>query len=268
MPRRDYTSDEIRIALTAFASENGRKRPTEKLLREAKIKVPYDTIRGWAYRTHSETYQQIELEVEKDKRTRLADDWGRLSRMSTELAEDVLGRAAALFEQKDRELAEVEERRQDAEGRLAELDARIDSEQRAFAEALEIPDADALIEDILGDPGEIELDKISAARLSANYRRRERLDAEVQALWRRRDGLEVGFKDLAKILHEAGWTGAVATDKLNALTGNATERVEHSFPELQRALEAKGIRLTAGQGAVPRRLPDVEVKALPVAADG
>lgn len=264
MAKRDYSSQEIDLALAAFALEGGRQKPTEKLLRSAEIKVPYGTLRSWAYDVHAERYQQILLEVEQTVRARLADDYHRLARRSSELAEDVLDRIRALFTRKDKELAEVDEKLEDAEDQLRELNALIDVDQRQLAETLEIPDADALIEEILGDPGDVELDKVMVARLNSNYKRREGLVAEMQGLWRRREGLEVGFKDLAKILHEAGVMGGIATEKLNLLTGNATDRVEHSFPELQRALAAKGIRLLPGQG----QAKPIPVKELTAAADG
>lgn len=268
MPRRDYTSEEIRLALSAFAVEMGRKVPTEKLLREAKLKIPIATLRGWAYRTHADLYQQISHAVEKDQRTRLADDWHRQARESNEIVEDTLRRVRETYARKDAEFADVEERLRDAQDRMGELDAQIDAGQQALAEAMELPDADALIEQILGDDEAVGIDKAAVARLNGNYRRRDQLAGEIERLWRRRDAVEIDLKDLAKMLHEVGWIGAVATDKLNALTGNPTERVEHSFPELQRALEAKGIRLTPGQGAAPSKLPVVETRVLPVAADG
>lgn len=266
MAKRDYSSQEINLALAAYALEGGRQKPTEKLLRAAEVKVPFGTLRNWAYDVHADRYQQILLEVEQTVRARLADDYHRLARRSSELAEDVLDRIRALFARKDRELQEVDQRLEDAEDQLRELNALIDADQRQLAEMLEIPDADALIEEILGDPGDVKLDKVMVARMNSNYKRREGIVSEMQGLWRRREGLEVGFKDLAKILHEAGVMGGIATEKLALLTGNATDRVEHSFPELQRALEAKGARLLVGQGA-PRALP-APVLDLPVPADG
>lgn len=86
-------------------------------------------------------------------------------------------------------------------------------------------------------------------------------------LWERRDRLRVDFKDLTKLLHESGVMGGIATEKLQLLTGQPTQLVEHSFPELQRALDAKGIRLVVGQGSAPP-LPPKPVIALPAAADG
>lgn len=265
MAKRDYSSQEIDLALAAFALEGGRQKPTEKLLRSAEIKVPFATLRNWAYSVHAERYQQIALEVEKQVRARLADDYHRLARRSSELAEDVLDRIRSLFTRKDRELKEVDQKLEDAEDRMRELNAEIDADQRQLAETLELPDADALIEEILGDPGDVKLDKVMVARMNSNYKRREGIVSEMQGLWRRREGLEVGFKDLAKVLHEAGVMGGIATDKLGDLTGNANVRVEHSFPELQRALEAKGIRLVVGQGhAAP--LPPKPVPALEVSS--
>lgn len=267
MPKRDYSSQEIDLALATFALEGGREKPTEKLLRAANLKVPISTLRSWAYGTHHERYQQILLEVEKQVRARLADNFHRLAAESSELSEDVLRRIRDLFDRKDRELGEVDKKLEDAEDQLGQLNALIDADQRQLAETLEIPDADALIEEILGDPGDVELDKVMVARMNSNYRRREGIVAEMQALWRRREGLEVSFKDLAKVLHESGVMGGIATEKLALLTGQATDRVEHSFPELQRALEAKGIRLAIGQGAPRAQLPAPRVIDLP-AADG
>jgi hypothetical protein len=86
-------------------------------------------------------------------------------------------------------------------------------------------------------------------------------------LWERRDRLRVDLKDLAKLLHESGVMGGIATEKLQLLTGQPTQLVEHSFPELQRALDAKGIRLVVGQGSAAP-LPPKPVPALPAAADG
>lgn len=81
-------------------------------------------------------------------------------------------------------------------------------------------------------------------------------------LWERRDRLRVDFKDLAKLLHESGVMGGIATEKLQLLTGQATERVEHSFPEIKKALEAKGVRLQLGQGPPPPLPPPKKVPAL------
>lgn len=262
MPKRDYSNEDINLALAAFALEGGRKKPVEKLLRAAKVSVPYSTVRTWAYDTHDERYQQISLEVEKTVQTRLADNYHRLAQESGELAEDVLFRIRRLFDRKDRELKEVEEKLVDVEDQARELNALIDADQRQLADSLELPDADALIEEILGDPGEVDVDKVVVARLNSNYKRRENLIRQSEALWRRREGLEVGFKDLAKILHEAGVLGGIATEKLAMLTGNPTERVEHNFPELQRALEGKHVRLVVGQGHItPPQKPVIELPA-------
>jgi len=87
-------------------------------------------------------------------------------------------------------------------------------------------------------------------------------------LWERRDRLRVDFKDLTKLLHESGVMGGIATEKLQLLTGQPTQLVEHSFPELQRALDAKGIRLVVGQGPAAPPRPPKPVPALPAAADG
>lgn len=85
-------------------------------------------------------------------------------------------------------------------------------------------------------------------------------------LWERRDRLRVDFKDLSKLLHESGVMGGIATEKLQLLTGQATERVEHSFPELRAALERKGVRLQVGQGKAKPIPPVVDVPALPAGA--
>jgi predicted nuclease with TOPRIM domain len=252
--KRDYSSKEIDLALAAFALEGGRGKPVEKLLRAASLKVPLATVRGWAYDTHSERYQQILLEVEQQVRSRLADDFHRLARTSTELSEDILRRIKAQLDRKDEEFQHADERFKDAERRLEEINTFIDLDQRELATTIELPDVDSLIEEILSNPGDLELDPMMVAKLNGAYKRRESIVGEIKAWWQRRCDCEVTFKELAKLLHESAVMGGISTEKLALLTGQATDRVEHSFPELQRALEAKGIRLNVGQGA-PRALP-------------
>lgn len=82
-------------------------------------------------------------------------------------------------------------------------------------------------------------------------------------LWERRDRLRLDLKDLAKLLHESGVMGGIATEKLQLLTGQPTQLVEHSFPEIRAALERKGVRLQVGQGQSPAPLPPKRVEALP-----
>jgi hypothetical protein len=262
--KRDYSSQEIDLALAAFALEGGREKPVLKLLRAADVKVPFGTLRGWAYDTHADRYQQISLEVEQTVRSRMADDFHRLARKSTELSEDVLRRIKVTLERKDGEFKVADEKLVDAERRLAEINVLIDLDQREIASAIELPDVDSLIEEILANPGDLELPKDKVAKLNGAYKRRGEIVEEIKAAWIRRNAAEVTFKELGKILHESAVMGGVSTEKLQLLTGQATDRVEHSFPELQRALAAKGIRLLPGQGQA-KPLP---VKALPAASDG
>lgn len=268
MAKRDYSSQEIDLALAAFALEGGREKPTLKLLRAADVKVPFGTLRGWAYDTHADRYQQISLEVEQTVRSRMADDFHRLARISTELSEDILRRIKETLERKDREFKEADEKLVDAERRLVEINTLIDLDQREIATAIELPDVDSLIEEILSNPGDLELPADKVAKLNGAYKRRESIVEEIKGAWARRAAAEVTFKELGKLLHESAVMGGVSTEKLALLTGQATDRVEHSFPELQRALEAKGIRLAVGQGAPRAQLPAAPpVIDLP-AADG
>lgn len=253
MPKRDYSSAEIDLALAAFAVEAGRQKQTEKLLRTADIKVPFSTLRNWAYNVHSERYQQVKGEVEKQVGTQLADDFHRLARTSTELSEDLLRRIREQLVRKDEEFQHADDRFKDAERRLEEINVFIDLDQRELASTIELPDVDSLIEEILSNPGDLELDPMMVAKLNGAYKRRESIVAEIKGWWSRRCDCEVSFKELAKMLHESAVMGGVSTEKLALLTGQATDRVEHNFPELQRALEAKGIRLAIGQGA-PRAI--------------
>lgn len=267
-PRRDYTSQEIDLALAAFALEGGREKPTKKLLKAADVSVPFSTLRNWAYDVHKDRYQQISLEVEEQVRIRLADDFHRLARQSTELSEDILNRIRETLARKDREFKEADEKLRAAEAELADINTLIDLDQREIAAAIELPDVDSLIEEILSNPGDLELPKEKVAKLNGAYKRRGDIVAKIEAAWKRRAAAEVSFKELAKLLHESAVMGGVSTEKLALLTGQATDRVEHNFPDLQRALEAKGIRLVVGQGA--SRPPVIEAKATPVleAGDG
>lgn len=252
MAKRDYSTEEIDLALAAFAIEGGREKPTKKLLTAAGIKVPVGTIRNWAYNTYKDRYQQISLEVEKEIGTKRADDFHRLGQISTDLSEDVLNRIRSLLDKRDKELAETEQRLEDCEDELKEIFVAIGVAQARLADSLSIPNVDALIEEVLGERGE-EADEELVAELTQLYRRREGLVNESAKLWDRRERLEVGFRDLTKVLHESAVVGGIAAEKHAMLTGRPTERVEHSFPELQRALESKGIRLVPGQS--PRALP-------------
>lgn len=255
MSQSKHSAEEVDLALAAFAIEGGREKQTQKLLRAADppIKVKMATLRNWAYNVHKERYQQISVEVEKQIKTKMADQYQRLAETSAELSEDVLARLRNLLTKRDKELAAVEERLVDSEDELREITAAIGVAQVRLADSLEIPNVDALIEEVLGERGE-EADAELVAELTQLYRRRDSLVNESAKLWDRRERLEVSFRDLTKVLHESGVMGGIATEKLQLLTGGATERVEHSFPELQRALEAKGARLVVGQGA-PRALP-------------
>lgn len=265
----DLTSQEIDVALAAFALEGGREKATQKLLREAGIKgVTFANLRRWAYDTYAERYQQIELEVEKQVRIRLADDYHRLARSSNELSEEILRRIRQTLDRKDAEFKAADEAFKDAERRLKDINDLIDLDQRALATEIGLPDVDSLIEEILANPGERELPSEAVARLNGSYKRRESIGAEVKEWWRRRCDCEITFKELAKLLHESAVMGGVSTEKLAMLTGNATERVEHSFPELQRALEAKGIRLSVGQGAPRALAPPKVIEAKEVDPDG
>lgn len=259
--RRDYTSQEIDLALAAFALEGGRKKPTEKLLKAADVKVPYTTLHSWAYDVHADRYQQISLEVEEQVRIRLADDFHRLARTSTALSEDILRRIETTLQRKDQEFKEADEKLVAAEAELADINTLIDLDQRELAATIEIDNVDELIEEILADPGDLELDKNMVAKLNGAYKRRGDIVAKIEAVWKRRAAAEVTFKELAKLLHESAVMGGISTEKLQLLTGQATDRVEHNFPELQRALDAKGIRLVIGQGA--SRLPVIESKLVP-----
>lgn len=261
-PRRDYTSQEIDLALAAFALEGGRRKPTEKLLRAAELKVPISTLRNWAYDVHADRYQQISLEVEQQVRVRLADDFHRLARTSTELSDDILRRIRVTLDRKDDEFTKADARLTDAEQRLEDLDALIKLDEREIAAEIELPDVDSLISEILENPGDLELPADKVRKLNGAYKRRGTIVEEIKAAWQRRAAAEVSFKELAKLLHETAVMGGVSTEKLAVLTGQATDRVEHNFPDLQRALEAKGIRLVVGQGAA--RPPVIETKATPV----
>lgn len=253
MSKRDYTSEEIDLALAAFALEGGRGPAVQKLLRQAGLKIPTATISNWAYNVHKERYQQVSVEVEKQISTKMADTFQRLAETSAELSEDILARTKVKLKKRDKELAETESRLEDCEDELTELRVAIGVTQTQLADSLEIPNVDALIEEVLGERGD-EADGELVAELTQLYRRRESLVNEADRLWKRRERLEVSFADLTKILHESGVMGGIATEKLQLLTGQATERVDHSFTEIQRALEAKGARLIVGQGA-PRALP-------------
>jgi hypothetical protein len=243
-PKRDYTSQEIDIALAAFALEGGREKPTKKLLSSADVKVPFSTLRGWAYDVHKDRYQQISLEVEKQVRVQLADDFHRLARTSTELSEEILRRIRDTLRRKDEE-----------------FNTLIDLDQREIAAAIELPDVDSLIEEILANPGDLELPADKVAKLNGAYKRRGDIVARIEAAWKRRAAAEVTFKELAKLLHESAVMGGISTEKLQLLTGQATDRVEHNFPDVQRALAAKGIRLVVGQGQ--SRPPTIEGKMVP-----
>lgn len=266
MSARDLSAEERNIALAAFAIEGGREKQTTALLRKAGIKVSISTLRNWAYNVHKERYQQISAEAEKEVRTQMADTYHRLAQTSAELSEEVLARIKGLLAKRDKELADVESRLEGCEDELKGLAATINATQARLAADLEIPNVDALIEECLGeDPGKADTELV--AELTQLYRRREGLVNESSKLWDRRERLEVSFRDLTKVLSTSGVMGGIATDKHAELTGRATVRVEHSFPELQRALEAKGIRLQVGQGH-PAPLPAKQVPALPAAGDG
>lgn len=256
--KTDYSSVEVDLALTAFALEAGFKKPTEALLRKAEIKVPYNTVRGWAYESRHERYHEIKAEVEKQVGTRLADDFHHLARLSTELSDDILRRIRETLERKDDEFSIANANLADAERRLEEINVLIDLDQRELASTIELPDVDSLIEEILENPGDLELDAQMVAKLNGAYKRRGTIVEQIKAAWLRREAAEVSFKELAKLLHESAVMGGISTEKLQLLTGQATDRVEHNFPEIQRALEAKGLRIGIGAGP-PRELASPSV---------
>lgn len=99
----------------------------------------------------------------------------------------------------------------------------------------------------------IEVEKQVGAKLADTFHRLAAISAElgeevldrIRAALKRCDegGTEVDFRDLAKLLHESGIMGGIATEKLQLLKGNPTQLVEHSFPEIRAALERKGVRM-------------------------
>lgn len=207
--KTDYSFEEIDLALTAFALEGGRMRAVERLLLDAGLDIPWDTVRKWAYSSHHERYERIATEVEKQVRARLADNYHRLSVMSAELSEDVLRRINDEFDRRDNELERVTQR-------LAEVEARIDVLRR--------DDTDEADDE------------------------RKRLEAEQKQLWTIEAACRANLKELAKVLHESAVMGGVSTEKHAMLTGRPTQIVEHDFPEIRAALERKGVRLQVGQG--------------------
>lgn len=209
MAKRDYSFEEIDLALTAWALEGGRMQATERLLLEAGLDIPWQTVRSWVHRVHHERYERIATEVETQIRQRLADNYHRLSVMSAELSEDVLRRIKAEFDRRDAELERVTQR-------LAEVEARID--------VLSRDDTDEADDE------------------------RKRLEAERKQLWTIEAACRANLKELAKVLHESAVMGGVSTEKHAMLTGRPTQIVEHDFPEIRAALERKGVRLQVGQG--------------------
>lgn len=210
MAKRDYSFEEIDLALTAFAFEGGREKPTERLLLEAGLgHIPFPTLRSWAYQTHPERYARIAGEIEKQVRARLADTALRLAATSAELSEDILARIKAELDRRDEEKIIISQRLADVEARLTVL--RHDDTEEAEEE-------------------------------------KKRLDDDRKSLCSQLDALKVNLKELAKLLHEAAVQGGVATDKHAILTGRPTQIVEHDFSEIRAALERKGVRLQVGQG--------------------
>lgn len=208
--KRDYSFEEIDLALTAFAFEGGRERATERLLLEAGLgHIPQATVRTWAYQTHPERYARIAGEIEKQVRARLADTALRLAATSAELSEDILRRIREELTRRDDERTALSQRLADVEARLTVL--RHDDTEEAEEE-------------------------------------KKRLENDRKSLCSQLDALKVNLKELAKLLHEAAVQGGVATDKHAILTGRPTQIVEHDFSEIRAALERKGVRLQVGQG--------------------
>jgi hypothetical protein len=214
--RRDYSREEIEVALTIFALEGGRRRQVVATLAAAGLDIPSATVRTWARSTHHERYEQISTDVEKRIRGQLRDQYHGIARTSGDLAEESLRRIAEELSARDADMLEVEA-------------------------ALER----------LGEVGDDDKDTL-------------RLRKE---LWDRRDRLRPQLRDLATLLRDSGVMGGIATEKLLLLTGQATERVEHHFPEIRAALERKGVTLNVGEGRSPAPIqPAIDVPALAVGA--
>lgn len=210
MGKRDYSFEEIDLALTAYALEGGREQATERLLLEAGLgDIPFSTIRNWAYRTHKDRYDRIASEVEKQIRTRLADTFHRLATMSAELSEDLLNRINDELQRRDTERATLTHR-------LADVESRIDVLQSDHTEEAE--------------------DEM------------KRLVSERKTIWQALESIQVNLKVHAKLLHESAVMGGVSVEKHAMLTGRPTQIVEHDFSEVRAALESKGVRLVVGQG--------------------
>jgi flagellar motility protein MotE (MotC chaperone) len=223
--KRDYSFEEIDLALTAFAIEGGRESATERLLLEAGLgDIPFSTIRNWAYRTHKDRYERIASEVEKQVRTRLADTFHRLATMSAELSEDLLNRINAELERRDVERATLTQR-------LADVEQRIDVLQSDHTEEAE--------------------DEM------------KRLVGERKSIWQALESIQVNLKVHAKLLHESAVMGGVSVEKHAMLTGRPTQIVEHDFSEVRAALESKGVRLVVGQGQVPPPSPPAPATPVP-----
>lgn len=113
----------------------------------------------------------------------------------------------------------------------------------------------------------VEVEEQMRTRLKDQYHRLATISADLseQLLDRIKAILDdpdskVELRDLAKLLHEAGWAGGVATDKLQILSGRPTQIVEHDFTQIERALAEKGVRLTLGQGRPdsPKKVPNLD----------
>lgn len=94
-----FPQEEVNEALAAFALEAGKESLVVPLLEEAGIKVPFPTIRSWAYGSRKETYQRIKSEVDKSLRTEMGDRYVSLAKTSTTLVAKVLDELLARIDE-------------------------------------------------------------------------------------------------------------------------------------------------------------------------
>jgi len=72
--RRNYTDQEIEIALTALAICSGQRRRAAELVKETHdLEIPPETIRDWRKHTHTDRYERIRQEIAPQLEAQLAD---------------------------------------------------------------------------------------------------------------------------------------------------------------------------------------------------
>jgi hypothetical protein len=84
------TPDEMRLALTVYASQNGRADLVEPMLKDLKLSIPLKRLRSWVYRDRRDEYEQIKQEYDAYVRSQAVDGFRAVASLATEVSGEAM----------------------------------------------------------------------------------------------------------------------------------------------------------------------------------